>query len=337
MSKKRIFASLGLLLFAPFCAGQDAPSFYADDFLNQSVIVVQGGRGSQQCQAVRISPKWYLTAAHCVRPYCDKECSLTFNLLPGDLQASATVFHSSADQLVFVPRQYRPGNGKNIRYDIALVRFDPAEEDYFFYDARGKRALDAEMFLKTLKNSAYSEQRRQWEALQKARPKLIGVTNVYNRRVARELAVPDLRREGIYFRSSGANPFYYFTQLRHYMGANFGVEKGMSGSGVILPGGDIIGVVSASLSGENKLVLYDENDQPVSTVPYSLDYFMFTPLSRENVNFIRATVNSFRDGAAAPRFVNVSGRYAEQTDQTLQSAFPELPPAQDITSAKEKK
>ena len=92
-------------------------------------------------------------------------------------------------------------------------------------------------FLKTLNKSEYAEQRAQWQALASARPKLLVVPDESARHVRQPLAVPDLRSGSIFFRDSQTADFYYFPQLHHYMGGNFGVEKGMSGGGVVLPGG----------------------------------------------------------------------------------------------------
>lgn len=335
MMKKLI---LSILFLAVICGAPGyAAGFSAEDFANQSVIVAQSSSGAQQCQAVRISPKWYLTAAHCVRPVCDKECTVTVNLLQGSLQAGAWVRHTAADPAVFVPRQYRPGNAKNIRYDIALLRFDPAGDDYFYYDALAQKTLDYQTFSDRLKSSAYADEYSQWTALQKARPRLLGVTDAFSRHVAKPLAVPDLRAGGIYFQQSQTDDFYYFTELRHYMGSNFGVEKGMSGSGVVAPGGDVIGIVSSSLNTVNALVTYNEKDEPVGTVPYSADYFLFTPLNRQNINFIRATAASFRDQGRGPRTANVTADIAPQTDLTVQEAFLAAPTVEDITFSKEKK
>ena len=123
--KKILFLSFLLFFSVGARAAQDEPVFFAEDFLNQSVITVQNDRSGQQCHAVRILPKWYLTAAHCVRPYCDKACTVTFHLLQGPLQAMADVPHASSDPKVFTPRQYHLDDAKNVRYDVALIRFDP--------------------------------------------------------------------------------------------------------------------------------------------------------------------------------------------------------------------
>lgn len=330
--KKWVF----LLVF--LCGGvavraADAPAFFAEDFLNQTVIMVQDDRSAKQCHAVRILPKWYLTAAHCVRPICDGECRVTFDLLQGPLQATAEELHTASEPKVFTPRQYRLDDAKNVRYDVALIRFDPEEENYFFYDARAKEALGKKDFLKRLNLSQYNEQRAQWQALASARPKLLVVPDEFARQVRQPLAVADLRGGEIFFHDSKTADFYYFPQLHYYMGGNFGVVSGMSGGGVFLPGGSVLGVVSANLNSQGRWTVYNEKDQPVGYVPYSSDYFLFTPLSRQNATFIRGTISSFHEPGRSANLVNVSPREAEKTDVTLQTAFGGALTVRDITNA----
>ena len=332
--KKVLFIFVSAVFFVISAAAQDKPVFFAEDFLNQTVMTVQNDRTGQQCHAVRILPKWYLTAAHCVRPYCDTECLLTFNLLQGDVRALAEVHHTSAEPKVFTPRQYHLDDAKNIRYDVALIRFDPGPEEYFFYDARAKLALEEKDFLKTLNKSEYAEQRAQWQALASARPKLLVVPDENARHVRQPLAVPDLRSGSIFFHDSRAADFYYFPQLHHYMGGNFGVEKGMSGGGVVLPGGNIIGVVSANLNSQGRIMVYNEKDEEVGYMPYSSDYFLFTPISRQNATFIRGTISSFHEPGRSANLSNISPREAERSDVTLQTAFGGALTVRDITEAR---
>ena len=328
---------LSCLLLPVGVLAQDAPRFFAEDFLNQSVILTSDGQHAKQCQAVRILPTWYLTAAHCVRPYCDRECRVTVSLIQGSLQASANVYHSSSESSVFGPRQYRSGTAENIRYDMALIHFAPLPEDYFFYDASTKQALDEKTFLKKLRISDYRDQYAQWEALKTARPRLLVISDTFDRMVQQPLAVPDLRQSGLFFKDSQGNPFYYFTKLRHYLGLNFGVEKGMSGSGVVLPGGDIIGIVSAGLSKGASMPVYDDNDKQIGFVPYSTQYFLFTPISRQNSNFINATVSSFHEPGRKPNLVNIDSRYADKTNTTLETAFGGALTVKEVLNSKENK
>lgn len=324
-----------VLLVGAWLHAEQTPVFFGEDFANQSLIFAQNSKASYRCQAVRIAPKWYLTAAHCVRPYCDKECQITVQLLQGPLQASARLMHTSAAPRVFVPPAYRTGSSRSIRADLALIRFDPAEEEYFFYEAASKQVLDKGTFIKRLNASEYADQRGQWQALENARPKLLSVNNSVSRRVLFPLAVPDLREDGIFFKQS-AGDFYYFTELRHYMGPNFGVEKGMSGSGVVLPGGEVIGVVSSRLNNTGKLVTYNEKDEPVGSVPYSSEYFLFTPVSRENAAFIRATVNSFHEAGLGPRIVSINSHYADPSAAKVQEVFSDIASAEEVVSVKER-
>lgn len=297
-----------------------AAEFKEGDFLNESVILVEGKQGAGQCQAVRIMPKWYLTAAHCVVPECDQACSITVQLLPGLLQAQAQVKHTAANARVFVPANYFPNSDKAIRYDLALIRFAPEPEDYFYYDAYKKEVLDEKAFLKKLNKSPFVDQKRQWEALQSARPTLYTVDNGGTRKLLFPIAMPDWRSgELTIYRSD--NAFYYFPQLRYYMGWDFGVGHGMSGGGVALPGGHLIGIISTFMSQTGKMILYNEQDEPIDSVPYSSEYFLFTPLSQENANFIKATILSFHEPGASPDLEYLPNRYYQRTEDKVQDVF----------------
>lgn len=331
MMKKIILTSFCFLAGA--IAGYAQANFSAEDMANQSLLFIDDTR----CQAVRILPKWYLTAAHCVQPECDKECTITVNLLQGSLQASATLQHTSDSPHVFVPAAYYGGSTKGIRSDLALIRFDPADTDYFFYDARANTPLSKEQFIDLLNSSSYTEQRNQWQALAHARPKLLTVTNSVGRQLLPSIAVPDLRRGDIFFRQSADHSFYFFPELKHYIGPNFGVERGMSGAGVVLPGGAVVGIVSANLSNPYQIVTYNENDEPIYSRPYSADYFLFTPINRENASFIRATVNSYRESGSGPNIMLLSAPYAQTTTAKLQDIFTEFKNEDDILGVRENK
>ena len=318
-----VFLFAGLSGFAQ----ENQSAFQAEDFVNQSLLWVQNSKDSGKCHAVRILPKWYLTAAHCMVPICHKECTLTFDLIQGPLQASARLQHTASDARVFVPREYVPRKAKSVRHDVALIRFDPKEVQYSFVDVREKESVDEETFLQLLNLSENADQRYQWQALNSARPKLLTINMA--RHMLEPLAVPTIRPDGIYYQESFTDDFYYFTQLRHFMGSNFGVVHGMSGGGVVVPGGDIVGIVSGKLGGETKLTLYDANDKPIGSIPYSSDYFLFTPFNRSNVNFIRATIASFHESGSNPRFVGISGQRAELTQTKPEEVFGHMS-AEDI-------
>lgn len=313
-----LFISAGLL---PLQAVQvpDKPDFYAEDILNQSSIYVYQGRSAGTCQAVKITPTWYLTAAHCVYPSCKKECTVDVYLLQGGLQAVARIKHTTRNPRVFVPGNYLPNSDKNVRNDMALIHFIPQEEDFFFFEEKTNKALDYTTFQNLLNKTAYLEQAAQWRALSQARPALLTTTNVLNRQITVPIAVPDLRSGELTFRQSSSGDYYYLTELWHYFGMNFGVGKGMSGSGVIVPGGKLLGIVSTNMNRSGMLVAYNDKDEPVFSVPYSSEYFMFAPFSEANRSFIDSIVLKYRDTSSVkPYFVTLTDLYAVPTDLTLE-------------------
>lgn len=327
------------LLLISFCVcislayAEEKSPFRSTHFWNQSAITVEDDQDSQQCQAVRILPKWYLTAAHCVYPMCKEECTVYIKLLEGDLQAIARVEHSTAEPTVFW-QDYNPNSLRDVRQDMALIRFDQEKADFSFRHVSKRKNLEQAEFLQMLKTNPYQVQREQWDSLHQARPKLLLVGDVFSRRLTKPIAVPDLRpsrfeaqqmKQGdVSYVYSDVENFYYFTELKHYLGTNFGVYKGMSGSGVVLPGGEIIGIVSANLFNEGQLFAYDNDDNPLYSIPYSHNYFMFVPFSEANRTFISATVfdGRFRDTGYGPNFSSHIDRYSVKTDENLRSAFP---------------
>ncbi len=314
--RKNLFVSMVFLLGAAALPAQEGPAFFAEDFLNQSIIFIQNSKENAKCQALRIAPYWYLTAAHCVVPLCDKGCDISVELLQGELAASAVVRHTSdrAGRKVFVHPDYLSGNKKNIHRDMALVRFAPSLDEYYFADFRAGERLDYKTFMQRLQEPSLMEQKLQWDALTSPKVVLRTVSVMANRHLRQPLAVPVLNGEGIFFRQSQKDDFYYFADLRLYTGSNFGVEQGMSGSGVIFPGGDAVGVVSG-LVGITELDAYNEEGEVVASVPYSLDKFYFAPFDSRNVRFIRSTVHLFHD-KKGPVFRSITSQQAAVTEQS---------------------
>ncbi|MBR3632675.1 MAG: trypsin-like serine protease [Elusimicrobiaceae bacterium] len=265
--------------------------FFAEDFANQNVIFIN----DKLCQATRIAPNWYLTAAHCLVPLCDQSCRITFQMLTGELRVAAVVNHSRSDKHVFVHNNYQPNTDKAMRHDIALIHFTPSEKDWFRETASGE-ILNQKEFIEKLNLPDYQESLSKWQSLTNAHPKLLRVGNLESRRILQPVAVPDLRQgEGIYFKQSQPGDFYYSDQLRYFIGKNFGVDHGMSGSAVVIPGGDIIGVVSSNVKETGSLRTYNEEDESVGEIPFSTDFFVFTPINRKNADFIQKTIRSFHE------------------------------------------
>ncbi len=316
---------IGLLVFTTLLGAGPALAleepFYVEQVLNQNTISVYGPRQSGTCQAVRITPTWYLTAAHCVYDFCQKACIVEIELLHGDLQAIAQVHHSVEDPTVFV-QKYDPNGIRSVRDDLALIHFTQTPQDMVFVDNSSKEQLTYEDFMRKLKASA--EQYAQWRALEKSHPVMLTTDNVQNRHLNLPIGVPDLRRPGWHIAESSAGDFYYFTELWHYLGMNFGVGKGMSGSGVIFHDGRLLGIVSTNLNKSGLIVTYNEQDEPIYTLPYSSNYFLITPFNYANQKFIESTILLHRDGSKKnPRFGSLTERDAPATDKTLEQVYGE--------------
>lgn len=292
-----------------------ASLFSAEDFANQSVLTISSGDGgnAKRCQAVRITPRWYLTAAHCVYDRCGGKkdsCMVDVDLLQcGTLKASASVQHVRSNSKVFIPSQYKPGSKVDdlVRSDVALLRFAPSEKDYWFYDAVNGHDLTYGEFLQALNRAENSDCRNQWETLRSSRPELLVVNNSENRRITQPLAVPNFaeeegesRAEGLPFLSNKTDDFYYRKEdlaMTHplrglYAGSNFGLKPGKSGSGVVVPGGAVIGVVSIDLDDGKDVAL--------------------APINSKNRDFIKNTVSRHSSrGEKMPRFGRLSVHHSE--------------------------
>ena len=323
---KKILLFLGCLAAFPVWA-QDA--FSGEDFDNQSKIIVQDEYDASRCQAVRIAPKWYLTAAHCVMAKCDKKsCDIIVDMLQGDIYASAVVHHNeSTHKRVFIQQDYKDGKIKSVRADLALIFFDPAPADYFFKLSAINKELSWTEFNKLLKQPGYSEQRERWQALENSRAKLYVVTNAMDRHVLQPIAVPDVSTDT----QLVGTGFYYFDKLKYYIGPDMGVDSGLSGSGVVVPGGGIIGVVS-TVAGQGT------SKKDAEKVQGANKYFLFTPINHDNEEFIKGVFNMAKSAPKSwnitsvgklPQLVSMDPKIAAMTEERLEEIFPDFAAAQE--------
>ena len=56
------------------------------------------------CQAVRIHPRWFLTAAHCVYPSCNGSlpCTVQITMASAELRQTVRIKHSTTAKNVFI-------------------------------------------------------------------------------------------------------------------------------------------------------------------------------------------------------------------------------------------
>ena len=303
------FLILGLFVCALPLWGEN--HFKGEDFDNQSEIIVRGAGESSRCQAVRIAPKWFLTAAHCVSPQCDKACDIQVNLLQGDVYAAARVHHhENTHKRVWVQSSHEDDKLKSAGSDVALFFFDPAKSDYSFELPALNKKMGWKEFTKWLKQTGHSEY---WDTLQGSCAKLYTIPNAIDQRVKQEIAVPDIAA-GTWTSGTG---FYYFNSLQHYIGPDIGVSHGMSGSGVIVPGGGIIGVVVSSLTQEDS----HPSAEMLESGPGG--YFLFAPINQKNRDFIESVLNGsgISSPGKMPEIVTAGPGIVIPTDAKLEDVF----------------
>lgn len=310
-------AALCALFFISFALhAQEEPLFYANDFVNQNEIEVFDKQYSARCQAVRIHPNWYLTAAHCVKPFCDGgECFVQINLVQGDLSARAFVAHTKAKPTVFAYEGFNMRQNRSSNFDVALIRYAPYNTQY----VNNKTGL--EMTRKTFAEAAAKDTRAsaQWQAaVNPKRVRLLNFSTAESSLLKRVVAVPRIHERGIFFYQSGGAPVYYVKELQHLLTANFGVEKGMSGSGVLTNTGELAGVVSSAVSNANGTAsFYDDRGKLVARFDNLNNYFLFAGFNGTTLNFIRNTLAKYGDSMADVGVVTADGEFASPAKRSF--------------------
>lgn len=303
-------------------AQEAAPAFMPNQFLNQYEIWING---SHRCQAVQLQKDWFLTAAHCVRPACDKHCSVMVIVTEGrEVSAAARIQHTAELPSVFAYPGYRRGLHTSGNVDVALFRLTPKAYEMAFTDKKTGQPLEREMFEEKLRSD--SNAGAHWDAfLSPPRVRILSFASNQTARLKGLIGVPRLEAEGIAMFNSGKNDVFYVRELDHLLTLNFGVEPGMSGSGVITRGGELVGVVSSGLYMQGATKFYNTKGEVTATLDNSQNYFLFTGFTGYTLNFIRSTMkhteqfgtmDAVRDGFA----VAEPNRKFNQVIEALQGA-----------------
>ncbi len=102
-----------------------------EDFYHTFEYYISGGGQNSKCQATRIAPRWFATAAHCVKELCASSCEIRMDLLDTPVSAMAEVQHSAKNPSVFV----HPGYKKEqlVKGDFALIRLDLNRAPKIYY------------------------------------------------------------------------------------------------------------------------------------------------------------------------------------------------------------
>lgn len=267
-----------------------------------------GVRQVGKCQATRIGRRWFATAAHCVVNTCKNGCQIQMDLLESSVSALATVSHTKKKPAVFV----MPDFSYNIfvKNDFALIRLDIDRTPLVYY----RRSSDGTRFLLSKKqfDQSLAKKPSVRSALYRIQspsfPPIVEFDKG-NYLLDRTISVISIFN-GVRSVKPNPNPVHYVGKLGFCYTKNFGVRRGMSGSGVMSNTGEFLGVISGIFQTTKMPV--DKEKNPV----VQDEKFMFFVFNKPAIEFMKEVMGSdsykldIKD--AYPNFVRKSRRdYSE--------------------------
>ena len=254
------------------------------DFYHTYEYYIMGDNEGTKCQATRIAPHWFATAAHCVKERCDKGCTLRMDLMDTPVSVLAQTTHSPRHRAVFIHPGYKPSTWA--KDDFALIKLDVRNAEKLYYRrATAKEpqnvGIQKQEFLAWLKSHPQAK-RKYNKALSPELPPLVDFSVSRNYQIDRKLSVVSIF-SGVRKVKKATAPVYYISSLGYAYTTNFGIQKGMSGSGVMTNTGELIGIISAFIDAQKK--------QGAKTLA-QYDWFVFPVFNASIIEFMRDTMGS---------------------------------------------
>ena len=258
-------SSILLLLFFTFplaaqvsvmsVVDEDKHSSKEDFYHTFEYFVIAAGENGKEnakggkCQATRITKTWFATAAHCVVNTCADACTVRMDLLSAPVSALAEAKHTAKKPIVFVHPDYKKDS--SIQNDIALIKLDLRRADKMYYRRPTQKqsyslVLSKQKFDWWLSRNPKAKRAYQYALSPQIPP--IAVFDGGNYLIDRTISVISIF-DGIRSVKVDKNPVYYLKDMQVGYGNNFGIRKGMSGSGVMTNTGELIGIISANVNG----------------------------------------------------------------------------------------
>ena len=268
-------------------AAAHAAPVFADDYAYQKQLIINK---NSTCQAFRIHPYWFVTAAHCV-DICvfNNLCDIQILLAVGPVNASARVDKRD----IYVPKEYRTVDAKkrvttHKFWDVALIHYRPQEYHYEF--AEGGNATQEE-FDRAVQASR--SLRIQWKgATWQTYPVLYSYGGEDLMQLKQNIIVPRWNF-GQMQHFSNPQTVLYFGEKKSLWGADgFGVDHGNSGGAVVLEDGGIVGIATAKM--DNTLPSDVRAEFPKFGQAY--EFFLFNGFAPQTtLKFIEKTMLRFGD------------------------------------------
>ena len=302
-----------------------------DAFLIQKEIAVwrtdKAGFGKTSvysCQALRIAPDWFLTAAHCVYNACRDTlpCTVQINLAQadGELRHAVRINHSTSSRNVFIYEGFFPGQNRISSVDVALIKLDNSAE--YFYQAWDEKkasweSISPEQFEAAKKTSPETKAQLNTRSV-----RLIGSVNLPNARFLPTLVVPRISEGMLSYLISPSADVFFVQEVQHFLSPGFGVQRGNSGGGVFTTQGDLVGIVSSLLYGRDGSASFQNDEgKTVLTLKNADDYFLFTGFNGSTLNFIRNHVPNLRVIGAENGFIEPTDKDFKAIIKSINRSF----------------
>ena len=255
-----------------------------------------------KCQATRVSRRWFVTAAHCVTS-CQNGCQIQMDLLEAQVSALAGVKHTPKNPAVFSMPGYSADTF--VKNDFALIRLDLDHTPLVYYQ-RGEdtsRQISKTQFDQFL--SAHPSARRAFHRVQHPQFPPLVLFDKANYILDRTLSVIAIFN-GKRTIKKNHHRVHYVKELGFAYTDDFGIIKGMSGSGVMTNTGELIGLIS----GIFQTIKVPQNKPAAAQV--ESEYFMFFVFNKEAEEFMQSVMgsdfNKLDWKEAYPSLVSKSGR-----------------------------
>ena len=274
------------------------------------------GATQAKCQATRIAPRWFATAAHCVKDLCEKSCTLRMDLMDTPVSVMAQTTHGPQRRAVFIHPGYKAST--LAKDDFALIKLDVRNAEKLYYRrATAKEpqnvGIQKQEFLAWLKSHPQAK-RKYNKALSPELPPLVDFSVSRNYQIDRKLSVVSIFG-GVRKVKKATAPVYYISSLGYAYTTNFGIQKGMSGSGVMTNTGELIGIISAFIDAQKK--------QGSKTLA-QYDWFVFPVFNASIIEFMRDTMgsdfNKLDRKDAEPSFVSKTRKDFTDVEMVMKSS-----------------
>ena len=301
--KHKIFLFLSFILLAAalmaevgfFTITNEESYNSVKDFTNTYEINLNkhGAKDIVKCQAVRLARNWFITAAHCVKEVCSGDCSFQARLIVGpNYEADFTTTQAKGFSKKIFTFSKTKLDSKQPLYDIALIYFDPKETKTVFKDSSAMSRLSETQFLRRVSSRAAYARALNGTNL----PTILVIDSQESLALKRDLSIISIwSGKKDLLKNDNKFPIYYSPILSNLITKNFGVIKGISGSGVMTNTGELLGIVSAKADLVKKIGDKEEVLPLVYIAPFDKEIIGFISQHIPNISYIVADENFVRE------------------------------------------